>query len=310
MTRAMVLCAGLGTRLRPLTDHLPKPLLPLGDRPILAHITGTLAAFGFRSAVVNAYHRAQMIVDFAAASHEGGFEVYTSVEQSLLGTAGGLRLASPQLQWPVISWNGDIWTQPPLAALLARDAEHAICLVVAPARDRGTVGLDEKGHVVRLRGEQFGVEQRGVDYIGILSLRDDCRQSLPEHGCLIADVCLPLLRRGGTIATLESPEPWFDIGSARGYWAATRHWLATRDPNAATARWPWPDSYLAPGVNLAPGVSVEQSVIGANAEVSGQGVIRRCILLPGAQAQAPLADVIVLPDGSMVSHTADAGSAA
>src|SRR6187431_232569 len=85
MLRAMVLCAGLGTRLRPLTDELPKPLVPVGDRPLLAHILERLASAGVERAVMNVHHKPEeMLRSFDVLPFMP--QVITEVE--ILGTAG------------------------------------------------------------------------------------------------------------------------------------------------------------------------------------------------------------------------------
>ena len=104
----MILCAGLGTRLRPLTDWCAKPLVPIGDRPALAHILDRLV--GTR-AVVNAHHRAADIEAFARARSR---DLLVSVEPDLLGTAGGIAHASPLLgSGDILVWNGDILADQP-----------------------------------------------------------------------------------------------------------------------------------------------------------------------------------------------------
>src|SRR6478672_7195775 len=86
---AMVLAAGLGTRLRPLTNELPKPLVPIGDRSMLAHVVDRLRAAGCSPVVVNAHHHA----DAVARACEALGAVVSREDEDLLGTAGGLARA-------------------------------------------------------------------------------------------------------------------------------------------------------------------------------------------------------------------------
>src|SRR6186713_2839260 len=177
---AMVLAAGRGTRLRPLTDELPKPLVPVGDRPLLAHILERLASAGVERAVMNVHHKPEeMLRSFDVLPFMP--QVITEVE--ILGTAGGVAAARPLLgPAPVLLHNGDILTTPPVSALLAAD-QGGLCLAVStrPA-GQGSVGLDVSGCVVRLRGRTFGVEVRGADYVGIALLGERCLASLPPRG--------------------------------------------------------------------------------------------------------------------------------
>jgi mannose-1-phosphate guanylyltransferase len=86
----MVLGAGLGTRLRPLSDETPKPLLPIGDRSLLRGLCEQLAAAGASTLVVNAHHKADQLL---LEVQQFPFPVRVSVEEQLLGTAGGIRYA-------------------------------------------------------------------------------------------------------------------------------------------------------------------------------------------------------------------------
>ena len=101
----MVLCAGFGTRLRPLTDELPKPLMPIGDRPLLAHLYETLVRQGMRQVVVNTHHRAN---DFGNQIKIYAPDLQVLHEPKILGTAGGLSNAASALGVSdVVIWNGD-----------------------------------------------------------------------------------------------------------------------------------------------------------------------------------------------------------
>ncbi|MEO8900478.1 MAG: nucleotidyltransferase family protein [Polyangiaceae bacterium] len=289
MSSAIVLCAGFGTRLRPLTDELPKPLVPVGDRSILEHAIGHLAAVGFSEIVLNVHHLAGV---FERALADLAVPVRVVVEPDLKGTAGGVAGARAHLQsGPVLVWNGDILVEPPLDQLLAGCAPDSFCLGVAKRGvGEGTVGLNEAGHVVRLRGERFGKEVRGGDYVGVLALGAGLRDSLPAHGCLFGDAALPLLRAGGVITSAAVTTPWTDAGDALHLLAANWAWLAARGL----------DSFVAEGVPRPATVELRQSVVGAGARIVGQGLIERCLVCPGATVSAPLQDAIVAPSGRVI----------
>ncbi len=289
MPSAMVLCAGFGTRLRPLTDELPKPLVPVGDRSILEHAIGHLAGVGFREVVINVHHLASV---FERTLARPAVPVRMLTEARILGTAGGVAGARAHLHSaPVLVWNGDILVEPPLDQLLAGCAPHSFCLGVAPRNvGEGTIGLNAAGHVVRLRGERFGTEVRGGDYVGVLTLGAELRDSLPEQGCLFGDVALPLLRAGGVITSAAVSGHWTDAGDPSSLLAANWAWLAARGLPA----------FLAEGVERPATVELRQSVVGAGARILGQGVIERCVVCPGATVNAPLQDAIVAPSGRVI----------
>ncbi len=285
MTSAIVLSAGFGTRLRPLTDELPKPLVPVGDRPLLAHIAHVLGQAGIANLVVNTHHRGEL---FSRYLESLGTKVDVVHEPEIRGTAGGVAGARALFQGSeVLVWNGDILTRPPVSELLARATAGGLVLAVAPRPNgSGSVGLDGSGRVVRLRGERFGEEVNGGDYIGVAGLGARALALLPDRGCLIGDVALPLLRAGGSIETVLHSSAWSDIGDLEGYWRANLEWLEQRGA----------ENWFGERATV-DGARVTGSVIGARARIQGSGAVTRCVVWPDATAVAPLSDAIVTPRG-------------
>jgi mannose-1-phosphate guanylyltransferase len=286
----MVLAAGLGSRLRPLTHMVPKPLVPVGDRPVLAHVLERLASAEIDRVVVNAHHDREKLKTFLV-DHPA---VALSDEPQLLGTAGGVAYAAALLgAGDVIVWNADILAALDLTALIASHATsraggpHRGATLVVQPRERGTgsVGLDPSGRVVRLRGERAGEEARGGEFLGIHVLGEKLRQTLPEHGCLVGDVYIPAMRSGVRLQAFEWREPFFDIGTVARYLEANRAWLSAR----RLRHW------VGPGARLGSGVVLEGTVVGDGATVQGRGALERCVVWPGAAATAPLVDAVVAP---------------
>ena len=290
MPSAIVLCAGFGTRLRPLTEELPKPLVPVGDRSILEHALAALTLAGITELVINVHHLAEQ---FERVIERSALPVRVVVESEIKGTAGGVAGARAHLTSPpVLVWNGDILVEPPLDQLLVGCAPHSFCLGVAPrALGEGTVGLGEQGQVVRLRGERFGAEVRSGDYVGVLALGGELRDSLPERGCLFGDVALPLLRAGGSVASVPVAHGFTDAGDILSLLSANLAWLEKRGL----------DGFVADGAEVARGVQLRDSLVGAGARVLGEGALTRCVVCPGATATAPLSDVIVAPSGRVIA---------
>jgi mannose-1-phosphate guanylyltransferase len=289
MASAIVLCAGFGTRLRPLTDELPKPLVPVGDRSILEHAVSCLQIAGFSDLVINVHHLASV---FGRYIERLPLPVQVVVEAEIRGTAGGVAGARARLpNGPVVVWNGDILVDPPLEALLANAADDHFCFAVAPRpAGEGTVGLGNTGNIVRLRGERFGREERGGDYVGVLALGAHVLGALPERGCLFGDVALPRLRAGGTVTSVPVLTPWTDAGDPRSLLVANLAWLRARGL----------DSFVADGAEIAAGITLSGSVVGAGARVTGHGALEHCVVCPGAVADAPLRNSLVAPSGRVV----------
>lgn len=155
---AFVLGAGLGTRLRPLTDTLPKPMLPVAGKPMIAHIFDRLIDAGVTRILVNTHHRPE--------AYELGFpgRVYRGIpltfihEPVLLETGGGLKNIEPHLRPEddsILVYNGDIFAEPDLAKLAAAHAaapRAEATLLLRTTGEPRNVRVDEQNRVIDLRG--------------------------------------------------------------------------------------------------------------------------------------------------------------
>ncbi len=304
MTSALILAAGFGTRLQPLTLELPKPVVPVGDRPLLAHVAAACRAGGVRSLIANAHHEHAKI---SAIINNWSLDIQVVVEAQIRGTAGGVAGARSLFEpGAVLIWNGDILTEAPVTELLERASERdAQVLAVSPrAAGEGTIGLDEQGSVVRLRGELFGREVQGGDYVGVSALGPSVVASLPDSGCLFGDVALPHLRKGGQVWTVPSSADWTDLGDLSQYVAANLRWLDTElrlNPRPSPLD---PSCWIAASARLGPSVSAEGCLIGPGAQVNGRGALRQVIAWPGAALSAPLSRAVVLGSGRVVPFDA------
>jgi mannose-1-phosphate guanylyltransferase len=290
----MVLAAGLGTRLRPLTDELPKPLLPLGDRPVLAHVVERLRAAGIVEGAVNSHHLSHKIKEFTRVS---GFFLHVEQEDEIRGTAGGVWGARSKLgDAPVLVSNADLIFDVPAASLIGavvRSGTMAFAVARRPAGE-GAVGLGVNDEIVRLRGERFGNEVGGADYLGVMALGSDALDRLPSKGCLVGDVALPLLRRGRSLSAVAVLSPFWSLGDSIGdYLDANRAWLEAGGGHG---------SYCGEGAHVAEGVELASSVVGPGASLTGGGLVERSVIWPGARARAPLVDCVVTTGGAVVGR--------
>jgi mannose-1-phosphate guanylyltransferase len=121
-TKAVVLVGGEGTRLRPLTETIPKPLIPLIDRPFLSHVLGHLAAHGVEEVLLSSPYLERSFEEYVAA-HRGTPSIDWIIEGTPLGTAGAVANAARHLEEPFYVLNGDILTDLDLTALATRHRE-------------------------------------------------------------------------------------------------------------------------------------------------------------------------------------------
>lgn len=290
MTTVMLLAAGHGMRLRPLTDDCPKPLVPVGDRSIIAHriemLRGQLGSFDL---VVNAHHLAEQVVQYLK-EYQPSAQVI--VESNLRGTAGGIFGARHLLgEGPVLVINADVISGTNCLKLLSIASKGGLVLsVVARPLGQGTLGMDDKGSVVRLRGEIFGREATGGDYVGIAALGHEVLDSVPAQGCLIGDWAMPTLRSGGQIRALIDAAAWTDIGSPQAYVKANQDWLETQGMQ----------SWVASGASVAAGTKLANTIVGQGAQVTTIGLLERVIIWPYAHLDKPLADAVVTRSGRVV----------
>jgi len=150
--KAMIFAAGLGTRLKPLTDHMPKALVPVAGKPILEHVIGKLKSSGFDEVVINVHHFADQIIDFLKAKDNFGIKIWISDEtDELLDTGGGIQKAAPYFDEPFLVHNADILSNVDLKALydFHQTSGNDATLLVSPRKTVRYLLFDEKN---RLQG--------------------------------------------------------------------------------------------------------------------------------------------------------------
>jgi NDP-sugar pyrophosphorylase family protein len=226
---AFILAAGLGTRLRPLTDNTPKPLLSVGGVALLERVARRLVAAGADRLVINVHHLADQVEAFVLEREGFGVDVHLSHERDApLDTGGGLIHASRllRLDGPFFIHNADILTDIDLAGMLAThrtDAGAIATLAVLPATSQRYMLFDDRGLLgVALRGS--GEERRVRDAVGPVRRRDfagvhviepDVVRRLDRDGAFsIITGYLELARAGARIAPYEANGAlWLDIGT-------------------------------------------------------------------------------------------------
>ena len=203
----MILAAGRGERMRPLTDRTPKPLLPVGGRPLIEHHLRRLAAAGYRDVVINLAWLAAQIREALGDGQRFGLRIHYSEEtQGALETAGGIRHALPLLgDAPFLVVNGDIWCDHPLTPRDPGDALAHLVLVDNPAQHpQGDFALHDG------RVEDIGA--RRLTFSGIGYYRPELFAGLSDGPQPLA----PLLRRTmaqGLVSGEHHRGTWIDVGT-------------------------------------------------------------------------------------------------
>ncbi|MBA5873341.1 MAG: NTP transferase domain-containing protein [Nitrospira sp. CR1.2] len=224
--KAMILAAGLGTRLRPLTDTTPKPLLPVAGTPMIVWNLLLLKRHGIRDVVINLHHLGDMIQHALGDGAAFGMRLIYSYEPVIMGTGGGIKQAAPHFAGePVLVLNGDTLFELDLGALMAfhRAQQAAATLVVRqdPEAVRwGLVEVTDRAEVVRITGR--GLSEPTVTaarmFAGIHILHPRLLRYLPvDKECSIIDAYVKGIQDGERIVGFEFDGFWSDVGTPERY---------------------------------------------------------------------------------------------
>lgn len=225
--KTMILAAGYGTRLRPVTYTLPKPMVPLCNRPLIGWAVESFLAFGIREFVVNMHHLPQAIESYLRKRYAGEASFEFSHEAEILGTGGGVRRVRSMLEneSDFFLVNGDTIQTAPVEALLAArrgpEAIAALTLRHPPGGDRFTAVYLQDGKITG-----FGKgEGEALMFAGSHLISSRIFQHLPdkEFSGIVDEVYMPLIAAGKEIvAGVVEQGLWFDIGTPQRYMGASR----------------------------------------------------------------------------------------
>jgi len=276
----MIVAAGLGTRLRPLTDLRPKPAVPVRGIPLVAYPLALLAASGAREVVINVHHLPDALTDAAERFCPEGLQLHLSHEPDLLDTGGAIRRVREFLREsdPVVLLGGDMILDVDLRGLVKRHCESGRAVTLLLREDPraggfGTIGVDARGRVRRIAGRlDLGGEVRcGVyTWANVVSAR--ALDSLPEREVFshLDDWIAPLLADGAEDVGAEvldgSECSWEPVGTLPEYLAANlrEHHLSYLDADRLARSLGAElegDRVLGPGAELGAGVQLERAVV-------------------------------------------------
>ena len=308
--RAMVMAAGLGKRLRPLTYEIPKPLVPVGNRPIMEHILALLARDGFSEVIANLHWFPETIRDRFGDGAALGLDLTYSYEERLLGTAGGVRNVREYFgSEPFVVMAADALTDIDLAELARAHAEHdwIATLAVKPVKDTseyGVVVTADDGRVVGFQEKPDPAEARSdLANCMIYVLEPEIFDYFPpaEEVDFALDVFPALLERDVPFGVHSTDAYWNDVGSLPEYLQGNFDVLGGAvavDPagdlvDSPAAAGLGGDVELSGPVLLGPGVRIGEGVrldgplvIGPGAQIGAGARVRESVLLPGAEVPA------------------------
>ena len=273
--KAMILAAGLGTRLKPLSLQKPKALMPVGNRPVIDRVIGYLKAHNVSRIVVNAHHMHGQIVQYLDKGRTFGVEIDVRVEPEILGTGGGIK--NTEDFWdegPFIVINGDILTDIDLGpAIDAHQSNRALAtLILHDCKPFNQVTMDEQMNITDIAPKSG---EGRLAFTGIHILDPAMLAHIPSGVFSnIIDSYLGLIRSGGAVmGYVSSGHYWRDIGMLDSYVLANKE--AAKGQSLISE-----DCSIHRSVFLS-----DWAVIGRGA-VLGQGVeIKRSILWEGVKVK-------------------------
>ena len=323
--QAVLLVGGLGTRLRPLTERLPKALVPLANRPLISYQLELLARHGVRDVILAVAHRAEQLREALGDGTPWGVRLTYEAEPEPWGTAGGLRNALPHLTGTFIATNGDLILDVDLGHLLAtHEASGADATILVRRVDDvspyGLVLTDEALRVLAFEEKQpYDRTGRNLVNVGVYVLRPELVERVPARAPWSVEYDLyPQLLAEGLHVQAYAMEPgacWCDVGRPATYLEASRLLLDGALPWAKPQLAPageqvYPPALLGTGVVLAARATVgPYAVLGDHVRVEPGAAVRDTVVGEGAVigAEARLDGVIVGPGTRVAAGAQPAG---
>jgi len=281
--KAAILAAGLGTRLRPLTYHCPKALIPVLNQPLLAMLLAQLKEAGCTQAAVNTHHLAGHVQEFLESRRPWGLDLAISHEPEILGTGGGLRGLGALLgRETFLAINADILTDLDLAAVFRLHQEGALATLVlhnCPAYN--TVWIDETGRVESLGQTPARPFRPPLAYTGVQVASPRMLERLGNNGCAdLVSVWREAIAQGEIIGSiLATGHFWQDLGTPTAYLEAHRRLLEGEAPRLASFFPSLTDPFLGKGAVMADGAVCGGSVcLGHNVFVDAGARLKNTVV--------------------------------
>ena len=291
--KVMILAAGLGTRLRPLSLEIPKPVIPVLGQPLCGHPMAFLREHGAESFLLNLHHGQETVREKVTAWAADRFPVEFTHEPEVLGTGGGIGNAREHLRGETfMTANSDAVARFPLEDALARHHTNGALatLVLFPDRwKRYTpVRVREDGRIAGFGGAAPAGTFEGF-YTGFLIAEPEMLDRIPRGrpSCIVRDTFIPLIATGAPIFAFVTEGSFLEFGTPEDYLRGTLDLLAEREGGNGPHSFAHTRASIGSGAIVGPDAVVEEG-----ASVGAGATVRRAILWPGA----------VVPPGTLVEN--------
>jgi len=295
--QAFVLAAGLGTRLRPLTDDLPKPLIPIYQKPLITFALDHLINVDMAKFVINTHKRPELFEDFFCDNEYEGHSITLIHEPDLLETGGGIKNAERYFgSDPFLTYSGDILTDIDLQPLIDEHFRRGNDVTLALRNTNLASDVALRDHCVVDIANRYGTPGN-LDFANVAVWNSNVFQRIPARQKIsFIPILANWIGKGGKIGGLVMNDgKWFNIGSRAEYLEVHRtilkeHWAPHY---IKVGEWP---ARTAKSAIVDPSAQLRGcSVVGENCHVGAGAVLEDTILWPGAQiaSKSQLHDCIV-----------------
>jgi mannose-1-phosphate guanylyltransferase len=295
--KAMIMAAGFGTRLRPLTDNIPKALLPVLNRPVLERNIEYLAGYGIRDIIINAHYHSDQIRKFVSACKIPKVNLTVSHEEEILGTGGGIARCRDFLEGDTFTViNSDILTDIKLDWAVKNHADsgaHAT-MVLHDCSRFNQIDITPDNRVKKIHRD---TAPERLAFTGIHILEPEIFDFLPdgrEYADIISSCYNPLIESGRPVnACIVSNHYWYDIGTIESYLNASRDFLKLENMEYAKGD----NTRIDPSVKLINWAVIGNNVtVGKNAEIDSSIIWDNVYIEDGARIK----DSIVTPTNQVL----------
>ncbi len=319
--KAMILAAGLGTRLRPLTHHCPKPLVPILNRPMIEHHLEQMAAIGIQEVAINLHYLPDQIQQHIGTGEKWGLKITYSLEEPVvLGTGGGIaKMQGFFEQEPMfLVINGDILHQIDLHAALAHHvATNAVATLMVRSHpgspNIGSVSIDENGMIKRVpeMPSRDSLYKRMYTGMQILTPRifEYLQDQPPPPSCILRTAYRKMLETDLPVAAFEVGDAlWRDIGNPESYlssqWELIDKTTTPALPDRSDVTF-IPPVWLGKNITIAAQSTIgPYAVLGDNVTIRTSTQITKTVMWPNTEwnSSKPLQDAVVYSDQAGNEH--------
>lgn len=303
--KAMILAAGFGTRLRPLTEKIPKALIPVANLPLMERNIALLKSWGIKDIIINAHYLSEAISNFASKLNDPDLNITVKTENEILGTGGGIANCADFLKDDTfVVFNGDILTDINIVTALKEHKENGstATMILHDRAPFNQIVIDKNHKILKIHRSR-GSER--LAFTGIQILEPEILNHIPNsrYSDIIKECYNPLVEAGENImAHVVTGHYWFDLGTTDSYVEANRFLLkstgkkfltgtGTRIPSDVSLKG-W--AVIGDNVRIGKGAVIERSILWDNIQIGDKAVIKNCIITSSCEDNEVLSDKTVI----------------